>query len=323
MIYQADDSLFGMCRISESKRKAKAENSKNPEVKCGSRSLFHEEIFSFRTYRKYRDICITFLRWCHDLEPELRHYSLCRKYVGPFLKDCRNRGLSIKTTSNYRVALVKLYGFSPKDFNMKKLYGRAVNVDEFRKYRFFSEENKNWFKYSKLTTFLTCTGLRKNEIRNLRGCMLVYKGGDYYIHVTVGSKGGRERFARIIGTKEEKEKVIKMMRDAGEQKVFEAIPERYSYHILRSIYACRFIDLVAANTENIREKDKYHFKGEAKGYCVDRRGMKEVSKSLGHNRIEVIRNYFRKVLFNGTINKTGIEITKEIYDLLKSGRKFV
>ena len=90
--------------------------------------------------------------------------------------------------------------------------------------------------------------------------MLVYKGGDYYIHVTVGSKGGRERFARIIGTKEEKEKVIKMMRDAGEQKVFEAIPERYSYHILRSIYACRFIDLVAANTVNIREKDKYHFK---------------------------------------------------------------
>ena len=137
MIYQADDSLFGMCRISESKRKAKAENGKNPEVKCGSRSLFHEEIFSFRTYRKYRDICITFLRWCHDLEPELRHYSLCRKYVGPFLKDCRNRGLSIKITSNYRVALVKLYGFSPKDFNMKKLYGRTVNVDEFRKYRFF------------------------------------------------------------------------------------------------------------------------------------------------------------------------------------------
>ena len=323
MIYQVNDDLLKMCKISESKRKSKSANRKDPEVRNGKKSLFQGEIFSFRTYRKYRDICSTFLKWCIDKDPNIKHYSLCRRYVGPFLKDCRNRGLSIKTTSNYRVALVKLYSFTPEDFNIKKLYGRTVNVDEFRKYRYFSEDNKYWFKYKKLTTFLTCTGLRKNEIRNLKGCMLVFKGGDYYIHVTVGSKGGRERFARIIGTKEEKEKVIKMMKDACEQKVFKAIPDKYSYHILRSIYACRFIDLVAANTENILEKYKYHFKGEAKGYCVDRRGMKEVSKSLGHNRIEVIRNYFRISLFNSTINKTGLEITKEIYDLLKSGRKFV
>ena len=323
MIYQVNDDLLKMCKISESKRKSKSANRKDPEVRNGKKSLFQGEIFSFRTYRKYRDICSTFLKWCIEKDPNIKHYSLCRRYVGPFLRDCRNRGLSIKTTSNYRVALVKLYSFTPEDFNIKKLYGRTVNVDEFRKYRYFSEDNKYWFKYKKLTTFLTCTGLRKNEIRNLKGNMLVFKGGDYYIHVTVGSKGGRERFARIIGTKEEKEKVIKMMKDACEQKVFKAIPDKYSYHILRSIYACRFIDLVAANTENILEKYKYHFKGEAKGYCVDRRGMKEVSKSLGHNRIEVIRNYFRIALFNSTINKTGLEITKEIYDLLKSGRKFV
>jgi len=322
MIYQVNDDLLKMCRFSESKKKAKLLNGRDPDVKSGKKSLLHEEIFSFRTYRKYRDICCTFLRWCNNQDPEISHYSLFRNYVGTFLKDCRNRGLSIKTTSNYRVALVKLYGFSPHDFNIKKLYGRKVNVDEFYKYRYYSEDNKNWFVYEQLTDFLACTGLRKNEIRNLRGNMLVLIHGEYYIHVCVGSKGGRERFAKIIGTDEEISSIIQMMNQAGENKVFENIPDHYSFHILRSIYACRYIDLVASDTENIPEKYKYHFKGEARGYCVDKRGMKEVSNSLGHNRIDVIKNYFRKSLFNRTKGKNGLEITKEVYDLLKRGDKF-
>ncbi len=322
MIYQVDDDLSKMCRISTSKKEAKLLNSKDPDVKSGRKSLLYKEIFSFRTYRKYRDICCTFLRWCNELDPEIKHYSICRDFVGPYLKDCRNRGLSIKTTSNYRVALVKLYGFSPLDFNVKKLYGRTVNVDEFYKYRYFSKDNANWFKYERLTTFITCTGLRKNEIRNLMGTKLVFRNGEYWIHVCVGSKGGRKRYAKIIGSEEEKNKIVKMMKEAGESKVFERIPDSYSYHILRSIYACRYIDLVASDTENIPEKYRYHFKGEARGFCVDKRGMKEISNSLGHNRIEVIRNYFRKCLFKNTPEKDGLDITKEVFDLLKSGEKF-
>lgn len=323
MIYQVNDVLLEMCRISKSKGEAKKLNRNNPEVKSGEKSLFHDEIFSFRTYRKYRDICCTFLRWCNEIDPNIKHYTICRKYVGPFLKDCHNRGLSIKTTSNYRAALVKLYSFSPYDFNMKKLYGRTVNVDNFYKYRFYSKDCINWFKYKELTTFLTCTGLRKNEVRNLKGNTLTSKNGNYYIHVTVGSKGGRERYAKIIGTKEEREEIIKIMKSANGKKVFSRIPNNYSYHILRSIYACRFIDMAASNTENISEKYKYHFKGEARGYCIDKRGMKEISNSLGHNRIDVIKNYFRKCLFRRTFGLCGLEITKNVYDLLKTGNKFV
>lgn len=323
MIYQVNDVLLGMCRFSESKKKAKLLNSKEPEVRSGKKSLLHEEIFSFRTFRKYRDICLTFLRWCNERDPETSHYSVFRDYVGPYLKDCRNRGLSIKTTSNYRVALIKLYGFSPSDFNIKKLYGRAVNVDEYYKYRYYSEDNSNWFRYIQLTEFLTCTGLRKNEIRNLRGSAIVSRKGGYYIHVCIGSKGGRDRYARIIGAQEEIKKIVERMKKAGKNKVFEKIPNHFSYHILRSIYACRFIDMVASDTENTPEKFRYHFKGEARGYCVDKRGMKTVSNSLGHNRIEVIRNYFRKCLFKNTLGKDGLEITKEVYDLLKTGAKFM
>ena len=322
MIYQTDEKLQDMCLFCQSKKEAKKLNRKDPEVINGNRSLLYDKIFSYRTYRKYRDICCTFLRWCNDLYPEEKHYIVCRKYVGPFLKDCRNRGRSIKTASNYRVALVKLYGFSPKDFNMKKLYGRKVNVDEFRKYRYFSKDNENWFMNEELTVFITCTGLRKNEIRNLRGNMLSVIDGEYYIHVTVGSKGGRERYAKIIGTKEEIEFVVNLMKKAKDKRVFPILPDDFSFHILRSIYACRFIDMTASDTENLSRKEKYFFKGAAKGYCVRRTSMKQVSNSLGHNRIDVIRSYFRKSLFDRTHGKTGFEITKEVYELLKSGEKF-
>ena len=38
---------------------------------------------------------------------------------------------------------------------------------------------------------------------------------------------------------------------------------------------------------------------------------------------EGTRDYFRKFLFNSTKGKEGMEITKEVYDLLKRGEKFI
>ena len=152
--------------------------------------------------------------------------------------------------------------------------------------------------------------------------MLTNRNGDYCIHVTVGSKGGRERYARIIGTESEKRRIIEMMNGAGEDRVFRDLPDRFSYHVLRSIYACRYIDLVTPDVSKIPGKYRYCFKGEISGFCVDRRTMKEVSQSLGHNRIGVIRNYFRGCLFRNTLGKSGMQITEEVYALLQEGKKF-
>ena len=50
--------------------------------------------------------------------------------------------------------------------------------------------------------------------------------------------------------------------------------------------------------------------------------MKEISNSLRHDRIGVIRSYFRKSLYKKTTGKTGMEIVKEVYDLMNRGIKF-
>ncbi len=325
MIYQADSRLKSMCRFGESKRNAKISNRKDEDVRSGKKALFHERIFSYRTYRKYLAICITFLNWCNCRYPQLDHYRKCRRYIGAFLKDCFKKELSIKTAANYRVALVKLYGLSPNDHRISKIYGCGVSIDAFRKYRYLSRDSRNWFRKENLllTVLIACTGLRRNEVRNLRGDALIRKNSTWYVHVTVGSKGGRERYARIIGTEEEISMIVQAMKTAGKKKVFDTIPKDYSYHVLRSIYACRYIDMVAADTSLLPEKDKYNFKGEYKDFCIGREGMKEVSESLGHGRISVIRHYFRKTLFKKTYGRTGIELVKGVYDLMERKEKFI
>ena len=324
MIYQADGRLKSMCRFGESKKNTKIINRKQEDVRNGKKALFHERIFSYRTYRKYLEICITFLNWCSRRYPQLDHYRKCRKYVGCFLRDCFEKGLSIKTTANYRVALVKLYGLSPDDYKIVKIYGHSVSIDDFRKYRYLSRDSKNWFRKENylLTVLIVCTGLRRNEARNLRGDALIRRNGGWHLHVTVGSKGGRERYARIIGTEEEISIIVQAMKVAEKKRIFDSIPKDYSYHVLRSIYACRYIDMVAADTDMLPEKDKYRFKGEYRDFCVSRKGVKEVSESLGHNRISVIRYYFRRTLFKGTHGKTGMELVKEVYDLMERKEKF-
>ena len=80
--------------------------------------------------------------------------------------------------------------------------------------------------------------------------------------------------------------------------------------------------MCATVTADTPKENIYRFKGALKGYSVTRTGMKEISNSLGHERIGVIRNSFRKFLYQKTTGKTGMEIVKEVYDLMYSGMKF-
>ena len=322
MLFQVNDTLSRMCRFSESKKLAKIAHRKDPDVISGKKSIFCGEINSYGTFHKYRDICFTFIRWCVRQYPDISSYKSCRQLVGKYLKYFHKDGKAIKTTSNYRVGLVKLYGFVPYDFSIIKIYGFSVSVDDFIKYRYASKDDIRWFQYEVLTIFIVCTGLRKNEVRNLRAGCLKKIGEEYYLYLTVGAKNGKPRYAKIIGTNEEKAIILNLMNKSPEEKIFSQTPDDFPYHKLRSIYACRYIDMCATVTADTPKEIIYCFRGSLKEYCFSRTGMKEISNSLGYERIGVIKNYFRKFLYQKTTGKTGMEIIKEVYDLMQSGMKF-
>jgi hypothetical protein len=60
------------------------------------------------------------------------------------------------------------------------------------------DKNFSESKNKEFIEFCKATGLRKKELKCLRGTQLVFKSGIYYIAVTSGAKGGRYRESPII-----------------------------------------------------------------------------------------------------------------------------
>lgn len=116
-------------------------------------------------------------------------------------------------------------------------------------------------------------------------------------------KGGRCRYAPIIG--EHKQDVIDRFNNTGRgEKVWLAVPKAMDVHSYRSDYAtalyrayARPIDTIPYDKTNKGSGQKYqsgvyHCRGDLKGVSLDKAAMQQVSKALGHNRLEVVASHY-------------------------------
>lgn len=127
----------------------------------------------------------------------------------------------------------------------------------------------------------------------LRGTALYQDpSGTYYIHVTSGSKGGRERYAPVIG---DIELVCKLCRDAGKNKVFPSIPSAADVHSYRAEYATQIYKQYVRPLEHLERHEIYYCRGDRKGEKFDRTAMKKASQALGHNRISVVAGHYLRI----------------------------
>ena len=125
----------------------------------------------------------------------------------------------------------------------------------------------------------------------MRGTALYQDRSGYYLHITSGSKGGRERYAPIIG---DKDLVIRLCKQAGDGKVFEKIPSGADIHSYRRDYATAIYQQHARPLEQLTAKEKYTCRGDRKGEVFDRAAMRITSNALGHGRIAVIAGHYLK-----------------------------
>lgn len=80
----------------------------------------------------------------------------------------------------------------------------------------FSEKNN-----MEQVTFYRCSGLRLNELRNIRGSDLYFdEFGSPWLSVTRGTKGGRKRHTKLYGSPEELELCVNLCLKAKDGKVF-------------------------------------------------------------------------------------------------------
>ena len=271
LVKQVTDNLTAKCRFGESKYEAKKDGT------------YTDYIYSYSTLHAYTKHAIAFAKWC-KANHKCKTVADCREYVNEYLASVTD--LSAYTVKLKAAAIAKLYGCSTTDLiPTQPRHRRNITRSrgEAKRDAHFSEKN-----HAELVSFCRSTGLRRHEMVNLRGDDYAIIDGEMYIHVRKG-KGGKERYAKVIGDAD----IIRRMMDRAENgKVFTNVPGAADIHGYRRDYAKACYNAAARPVETLRGDERYICRGDRKGDVYDRQAMLTVSRSLGHNRVDVIASHY-------------------------------
>lgn len=269
---QVQKNLTEKLTLGQSKKQAKIN-------KTTSNKIFSEE--TFRTYRKQ---CYYFVDWLRENHPETKDILEAENHVDEYLQQLIDLKRSAFTLSTIKSALLKLYGYTghPERFITTPERHRADITRSRNKCvrdAHFSEANNRDY-----IQFCRSTGLRVGDIKKLKGKNIVLEGKEAFIDVR-NSKGGKNRLVKVIG---DVQFVIDLMQKAGDSKVFEKIHGSADTHSYRADYATAYYKSIARDISTLKRSEKYFCRGDKKGIVYDKVAMLEVSRMLGHNRIDVI-----------------------------------
>lgn len=293
---QAKNALDNRLAIGQSRRADKAAG------------IAADRIYSWDTYRAYLKHCIYFVDWC-KAQHRCKTLEQCREYVGEWMETRRH--LSPYTQKLEASALAKMYGVTVRSWDEFRRDGHGLGIKTERRSRdgitrsrgtakrdaHFSEAN-HW----ELIEFCRATGLRRHELEMLTGDALCKdEAGRWQLHVTRGTKGGRLRYAPILGDPETVQRVVDRMQQAGTGRVWAEIPDGADIHSFRAEYATALYESLARPLDQIPKvrsksgrwvQDVYSCRGSHKGRKLDRAAMKIVSHALGHGRISVFADHY-------------------------------
>lgn len=310
IIYQTLNNMRELIKFGESKYEAKLEGRA------------HEGIYSFKTYETYVKEALEFAEWARETHG-CKNLAQARQYVEEYLKSHIERGDSSWSVRVEASALAKLYRCSTRDFNVELPKRSRESIERSRLERehdkeFSQEKNRD------LIIFAKATGLRRRELERIRADDIYRKGDRLYVHVENG-KGGREREVHVLQKYEkEVERIVEERKDSD--RLFERIPVRMDVHAYRREYAQeRYRELereiqergreyvkervrehfrryLERNIEDEREREEKTKKFERElerdnyrrrdGREFDRTAIMGVSQDLGHNRADVVANYY-------------------------------
>ena len=302
-------------------------------------------IFSYSTYRTYRKHCNYFVDYIRINHPECTTLSSAKKYLHEWLvfrtKRCECKQLSAWTVQLDAKALGKLYGIEKGDtdyfdppvrnrHDIKRSRGDAVRDKKFSK-----TNNELLIKFCKGTgarrtalgklygkdlwekddiekeilrieTKMSCTKEEINFLRISKEALQNFSDNNYFIAFW-GDKGGRDRFAPIVGP--DVSDIVNRIREVDpENKVWKNVHSCADIHSYRADYASRIYNKYARPIDEIPydrihsgtgykyQSEVYKGRKDEKGRRLDKKAMEKTSVALGHNRIEIVaNNYLRGI----------------------------
>lgn len=242
-------------------------------------------IYSYSTYNNYLAECRLYARWCAERHGCSR-LDECRGHRDEYVREQIEAGKAASTVKKRAAALGKLYG----DHYGAKVETPARSRENIVRSRdtvgmdaHFSEA-----RHADLVEFLRSTGLRRHELRSLRGEQLRERGGRLWV-VGVKGKGGKVRDVPVVG---DEANVRRMMARPGQVFARGAVPKSCDVHAYRAEYAARYYRELARDPHELPRDQRYCCQGDRAGTWYDREAMRQVSAALGHNRVEVIASNY-------------------------------
>lgn len=278
--------------------KLKIGGSKYADKKAG---VYTDYIYSYSTLKTYMKQANYFVKYCKD-NHNCKTLEDCRPYAAEWMET--RSSLSPYTQKLYIAALAKLYGTNSEELGIETPERKRNDIIRSRGVKkrdsHFSE-----FKNADIVLFCKCTGLRRSELGVVRGNMLTTDEKDRLcINITGNmAKGGRPRKVPIIG---DVDRIVTMMNDAGDNKLFSKVPGNMDVHSYRAEYATAIYKAYARPIAEIPydrvgknghryQSEVYYCRGDQKGKVYDKVAMMEASRALGHNRICVVGEHYLRV----------------------------
>jgi len=206
-----------------------------------SRKLYDESCVFFDKYennvtRKYYKINYRrFIKFCRE------HYGCktkaeCMEHILDYVQHLIEKGLSASTIHTYLVPVALYHGVDLSLLNLPTRHtaDNTRSRKERKHYRTNGDENNPKYAYS--VGLQKCVGIRRDELKNLRGSDFVTDESGYPCVRVRQGKGGKMTLQRILP---EDVDFVSSYFDGTENKVFtaEEMNNQIDYHSMRAVQA--------------------------------------------------------------------------------------
>lgn len=275
LIKQGVDKLLSMAAFGQSKHEDKKQNGGHPAM---------DKIYGSGTMDNYIDAVSRFLRWAQD-RYKCRYLEEAREYVAEYLSD-RIDTMSAWTVRMEAAAIAKLYQIRMDELGVELPERKREDIVQHRDQKWighFSPEN-----HKDLVAFSQSSGVRRHELAKACPDDVCDENGKAFVE-TIG-KGGKHR--KIPCLNAEPLRIAMEAKAMGKERIFDHVPKYAPIHEYRAQYAQTMYDMLARSVEEIPQEDRYVCRGAKKGIVYDKKALAQVSKALGHNRLDVVADNY-------------------------------
>ena len=284
--YGAVQRLDALMAIGHKRSEAKA------QAQARGASLFaftDSKIHSFETRNNYQKIVMRFLNWCRDTH-DVRDLSIvdtrANELASLYLSERVEQRYSAWTLQTERAALRLFFQERSLAASVVLPQRKRENIVRSRhpveRDKHFQPEN-----WQPLINFCLACGLRREELRDLHVRDVYVRSSDQHVVVcVVKGKGGKWREVPVFPGREQSVLALVEGHDPDEH-VFPRLPSDADIHAYRRQFAQELYEVLSGRSLPPSE-------GRLHACDIDPDVALQVSRCLGHNRIDIVFSHYLK-----------------------------